>query len=51
MTMLTPLNLAVAPTLGGILQESFGWQYVFSSLALYATFIIILTFFKKRNSA
>lgn len=35
MTMLMPLVLAVAPTLGGFLQETFNWQAVFIFMEAY----------------
>lgn len=40
MTMLMPLIFAIAPMLGGILQEEFQWQSVFAFLILYTLPII-----------
>lgn len=45
-TMLMPLILALAPTLGGILQENFQWRSVFIFLLLYM--IPILAFVASR---
>lgn len=39
MMMLMPIILAVAPTIGGMLQESFHWQAVFVCLICYMLFI------------
>lgn len=41
-SMFMPFILAVAPTIGGILQENFGWRSVFLFLAFYLTAIFIL---------
>src|SRR5262249_2082432 len=42
MTMLMPLILAVAPTLGGILQQNFQWQAVFVFFICYMLLILIM---------
>lgn len=42
MTMLMPLVLATAPTIGGFLQEHFHWQAVFIFLIGYMTILILL---------
>jgi MFS transporter, DHA1 family, 2-module integral membrane pump EmrD len=39
--MLMPLILAIAPTIGGVLQQSFQWQAVFIFLMCYMIFILI----------
>jgi len=41
-TMFMPLVLAFAPTLGGFLQEAYGWRSIF----LFLIFYIFLIFFK-----
>ncbi|MCE5316379.1 MAG: multidrug effflux MFS transporter [Parachlamydia sp.] len=41
-TMLMPLVLAIAPTVGGLLQETFQWQAVFIFLSVYLTLILFL---------
>ncbi|MBA3817170.1 MAG: multidrug effflux MFS transporter [Parachlamydiaceae bacterium] len=45
MTMLMPLVLATAPTIGGLLQENFQWQAVFIFLICYMILILILVLF------
>jgi predicted MFS family arabinose efflux permease len=40
-TMLLPLILAIAPTLGGVLQQFFQWQAVFVFLICYMGLILI----------
>lgn len=39
-TMLMPLTLSMAPTLGGFLQELFNWQAVFVFLVIYMVLIL-----------
>ncbi len=46
MTMLMPLVMAIAPTLGGVLQERFQWQAVFVFLIGYMAIILIGVVFK-----
>lgn len=41
MTMLMPLVLAIAPTIGGLLQQNFHWQAVFLFLICYMILILI----------
>lgn len=41
-SMFMPLVFALAPTIGGILQEGFGWQAVFIFLALYMLLMLLL---------
>lgn len=41
-SMLMPLVLAVAPVLGGYLQEAFGWQSVFLFLTVYMGVVLAL---------
>lgn len=45
MTMLMPLILAVAPTIGGVLQENFHWQSVFIFLVCYMILILFFVMF------
>lgn len=45
MTMLMPLILALAPTVGGFLQEALGWKAVFLFLLLYMILIFICIVF------
>lgn len=40
-TMFMPLALAVAPTIGGLLQQEFGWQSVFIFLICYMALMLI----------
>lgn len=49
MTMLMPLILAVAPTIGGVLQKAFDWQAVFVFLACYMAFAFICVLFKPES--
>jgi len=42
MTMLMPLILALAPSIGGLLQQNFQWRAVFIFLIGYMLFILIL---------
>lgn len=42
-TMLMPLVLGAAPTLGGVLQEKFQWQAVFLFLIGYLLCLLVLT--------
>lgn len=42
MVMLMPLVLAIAPTLGGLLQETFQWQAVFIFFTAYLAVILAL---------
>lgn len=44
-TTCMPLVLAIAPLLGGVLQEWFGWQAVFLFLAGYLAAILLFVFF------
>jgi Bcr/CflA subfamily drug resistance transporter len=44
-TMMMPLVLACAPTVGGLLQEVYGWQSVFVFLSCYIAIIAICTTF------
>jgi len=41
MTMLMPLILAIAPTIGGVLQQNFQWQAVFIFLICYMLLVLI----------
>lgn len=41
MTMLMPLILAIAPTIGGLLQQNFQWQAIFIFLICYMILILI----------
>ncbi len=41
-TMFMPIVLAIAPTIGGILQESYGWRSVFLFLIFYLIFLICI---------
>jgi Bcr/CflA subfamily drug resistance transporter len=45
MSMLIPLVLSIAPTMGGMLQQKFQWQAVFIFLVCYMTLILILVVF------
>jgi DHA1 family bicyclomycin/chloramphenicol resistance-like MFS transporter/DHA1 family 2-module integral membrane pump EmrD-like MFS transporter len=45
MTMLMPLILAIAPTVGGILQQNYHWQAVFIFLICYMILILICVAF------
>lgn len=45
-SMLMPLVLAVAPVLGGYLQESFGWESVFLFLTFYMLAVFALFILK-----
>lgn len=45
MTMLMPLILAVAPTIGGLLQETFQWQAVFIFLICHMVLIFLIVLF------
>ncbi len=45
MTMLMPLILAIAPTIGGVLQQNFQWQAVFIFLICYMILIFICVAF------
>jgi DHA1 family 2-module integral membrane pump EmrD-like MFS transporter len=47
MTMLMPIVLAIAPTLGGALQEAFEWQSVFVFLVFYM--MLLLAFISLRS--
>lgn len=49
MTMLLPLIFALAPTVGGILQESFQWQGVFIFLLVYLMGILIWVGFREET--
>lgn len=49
MTMLMPLIFALAPSLGGILQETFQWQAVFIFLVCYMSAIIIFAAMKSES--
>lgn len=49
MTMLMPLILAVAPTIGGALEEYFGWKSVFIFLAVFIVLVAGLVFFNKET--
>ncbi len=40
-TMFMPLALAVAPTIGGVLQEKYGWHSVFIFLACYMVLVLL----------
>lgn len=40
-SMLMPLVLAIAPTLGGLLQQIFGWQSVFIFLIAYMSIVAL----------
>lgn len=44
MTMLMPLVLAIAPTVGGLLQQYFQWQAVFIFLICYMILLLIGVF-------
>ena len=48
-TMFMPLALALAPTIGGILQEEFQWQAVFIFLIGYMLLILILASFRSES--
>lgn len=41
MTMLMPIILAIAPTVGGVLQEAFQWQSIFIFLLCYMIGLLI----------
>lgn len=43
MTMFMPLVLSLAPTIGGALQESFGWRSVFVFLTIYMLISLLWT--------
>lgn len=45
MTMLMPLILAIAPTIGGLLQQNFHWQAVFIFLICYMILILVCAVF------
>lgn len=49
MTMLMPLILAIAPTIGGALQESFQWQSIFLFLTVYMMLLLIGVIFKSES--
>lgn len=49
MSMLMPFILAVAPTIGGALQESFGWQSVFIFLSVFTGFIFMQVLFREET--
>lgn len=49
MSMLMPLVLAVAPMLGGFLQEQFQWEAVFIFLIVYMMLIVILILVKSES--
>lgn len=49
MTMLMPLILAIAPTIGGVLQELFQWQGVFLFLIGYLIVIFIMAAVKAES--
>lgn len=44
-TMFMPLVLAIAPTIGGILQQEFQWQAVFIYLICHLVLVLILVIF------
>ncbi len=48
-TMLMPLVLAIAPTIGGVLQQSFHWQAVFIFLICYMMLIFFCIAFKSES--
>ncbi len=47
--MFMPLTFALAPTLGGILQERFQWQSVFLFLIVYMGMLLCLVCFNKES--
>lgn len=49
MTMMMPLILAVAPTIGGMLQQNFGWRSVFIFLTCYSILIFFLVLRKPES--
>lgn len=49
MTMLMPIILAIAPTIGGMLQEAFQWQAVFIALICYMMLMFICVVFKSES--
>lgn len=48
--MLFAISPAIAPIIGGILHEAFGWRSIFWFLSLYAISVIIFTFSSARES-
>ncbi len=48
-TACMPLILAVAPTIGGILQEQFGWKATFTFLASYMALIFVWVAFSSET--
>lgn len=49
LTMLMPLVLSIAPTLGGALQQNFQWQAIFIFLICYMAFLLLLVTFKSES--
>lgn len=49
MTTLMPLAIAMAPTLGGVLQQKFHWQAVFLFLIFYMFLILILVNYRPES--
>lgn len=45
-TMSMPLILAIAPTLGGVLQHAVGWRGVFAFLVIYIFATLLFAYFK-----
>ena len=48
-TMLMPLSLAIAPTIGGVLQEVFQWRAVFIFLICYLSIVLIWVYFNPES--
>lgn len=49
LTMLVPLFLSIAPTIGGVLQQRFQWQAVFIFLIFYMMLIFACVTFKSES--
>lgn len=49
LTMLMPLVLSLAPTLGGALQQTYGWKSIFIFLIFFMVFLLICVFFNSET--